>query len=304
MPPKSKAKAKAKATQKQKQSQVVNIKIGGETAKPKPKRKYTRKPKATGGSIRADALPDGWLPPVNITRSGQVFPPYQPAPPQSSYSSAPPVVSLPPEIMQRILRLEQTGSAGTGFAPPAPAPPLLMGGEPEMPPEPPTPSLFETPAPPPAVRVRKELPPATPKKLDLMGELKEKLIARERKKLEAPAPESFMVSPPPAPEVLAPLDIPPLEAVGGEEEEYVLEKPKKVPAPPVPTPNKTKKEIYNEIVGLFQELGIGQKTDAGKELIKSIIGVNYKPLLKDNEKGLLIQLRDGLRMKLQVENIF
>lgn len=96
MPPKAKAKSKAKAKatqkQKQKQTQVVNIKIG-ETAKPK--RKYTRKPK---GKPRTDDRPDGWLPPQNLTRSGQVFAPYQPiqAYPPTQVQPVPPVSFIAP----------------------------------------------------------------------------------------------------------------------------------------------------------------------------------------------------------------
>lgn len=222
MPPKAKAKSKAKAKatqkQKQKQTQVVNIKIG-ETAKPK--RKYTRKPK--GKSVVKDELPDGWLPPQNISRSGQVWgAPYERPP--APYLSAPPTVSFPPEILQRIMRLEQSGSAG-GFAPPRPPEPsLLMMGEPEPtePPEPPSPSFVETPARPPKLAI----PSAPAPKLNLMGELKQKLIERERKKLEAPPPESFVVPPPPSPNVLAPIDLPELEPVEEEEETYIV-RPKK-----------------------------------------------------------------------------
>lgn len=219
MPPKAKSKAKAKATQKQKQkqTQVVNIKIG--ETKPKPKRKYTRKSK--GKSVVKDELPDGWLPPQNISRSGQVWgAPYQSIP--STYSSAPPTVSFPPEILQRILRLEQSGSAGSFGPPRPPEPSLLTMGEPESseppePPEPPMPTFAETPKKPPQL-----MAPTPAPKMSLIGELKEKLIERERRKLEAPPVESLMMPPTPAPEVLAPI-----------ETGFPMDSP--APAPPIPS---------------------------------------------------------------------
>ena len=289
MPPKPKPKKRATQKQKQSQSQVVNIRIG-ET---KAKRKSTRKPK--GKSVVKDNLPDGWLPPVNLTRSGQVFEPYTP-----SVSSAPPVITFPPEMLQRLLRLEQGGSAG-GFAPPRPPEPsLLTMGEPEPiePPEPPTPSFVaETPAPKPPPRALPPSPlPSPPPKMNLIGELKQKLVERERKKLEAPPPESFVVPPAPEPEVFAPI-----------EDKLQLEKMEKVKEPePFTTPTKkqSKDDVYKEIGVLFQELGIGQKTNEGKALIKSIVGVFYKANLKDNDKGLLVKLRNGLRDKLAMESTF
>lgn len=278
MPPKSKAKAKQKQKQKQKQTQVVNIKIG-DTSKPKPKRTYTRKPKAkaTGGAIRADALPDGWLPPVNLTRSGQVFPPYVPAPPQTSYSSGPPpVVTLPPEILQRIMRLEQTGSAGRSFAPPPPPTQTLMEGEEEP---------FEFPEPPPETPKRRELPPPETET----------------------TPKSFIAPTTPAPEVFAPIDIPPLEAIGvGEdgEEEYVLSFPKKKTAEKKSPDKQSKEEVYEEIINLFNELDIGSQTQQGRDLVKSILGIDYNPKIKKNSKVTLIKLRNGLRDKLAMESNF
>lgn len=116
MPPKKKAKPKAKPLQKQKQSQVVNIRIGDT----KPKRRTRAKPKP---KPRPDDKPDGWLPPQNLTRGGQIFPPYQPAP--------------PPDWERRLMALERTGSAGTIGMPPPIVPTLAeMQTEPEPEPQP------------------------------------------------------------------------------------------------------------------------------------------------------------------------
>ena len=113
---------KPKTTQKQKQTQIVNIKIGDTK-----KRKSAKgKAKAKGKRIvRKDEIPsflpamrnDGWLPPQNITRSGQIFPPYQPIS-QPSLLSPQPRIEFPPELERRILALEQTGSAGLNLIQP------------------------------------------------------------------------------------------------------------------------------------------------------------------------------------------